>query len=58
MVVENFEGSDVHAVDRGLTYVRVIKTLIFEDSLPLIVPIDEIQVVLPSRVEFDGHIFL
>ena len=58
LVVEGFEGGDVHAVDRGLADVRVIQTLILEDSLPLVIPIDEIQVVLPSRVEFDWHIFL
>jgi hypothetical protein len=58
LVVEGFEGGNVHAVDRGLTDVWVIQTLIFKDSLPLIVPIDEIQVVLPSRIEFDWHIFL
>lgn len=58
LVVEGFEGGDVHAINRGLTDVWVIQTLIFEDSLPLVVPIDEIQVILPSRVEFDWHIFL
>lgn len=50
------EGMDVHAID-GAFVVRVV-VVVLEDPFPLVVPIDEVQVVAALRVEVDRLVFL
>jgi len=50
LVVELFEGVNVHALDwriiRGSSGAVLVLVVVFEDTLPLVVPVDEVQVVL------------
>jgi hypothetical protein len=48
LVIELFKGSDIHAIDWGLGsgIAVLVLAVVGEDSLPFVVPVDEVQVVL------------
>ena len=54
--VDLLEGVNVHAID-GAFVVRVV-VVVLKDPFPLVVPIDEVQVVAALRVEVDRLVFL
>lgn len=65
LIVELLEGTYVHAFYRRLRVTAttvvisiLVLVMIFEDSLPFIVPVDEVQVVLARRVHLHWLVFL
>ena len=65
LVVKLLKGAYVHAFYRGLRVTAttviisiLVLVMIFEDPLPLIVPVDEVQVVLARRVHLHWLVFL
>jgi hypothetical protein len=66
LVVELLEGVDVHALNRGKVVVVgggiyspiLVLVVVFEDTLPFVVPDNEVQVVLARWVHLNWLVFL
>lgn len=67
LVVELFEGVDVHALNWGKVVVVggggiyspvLVLVVVFEDTLPFVVPVDEVQVVLARWIHLNWLVFL
>jgi len=67
LVVELLEGVDVHALNwrkvvvvggAGIYSPVLVLVVVFEDTLPFVVPVDEVQVVLARWVHLNWLVFL
>lgn len=58
LIIDLLESMNIHPFNGRLLIVVVIYILILEHPLPLIVPVNEIQVVLTRRVHLHWHVLL
>ena len=66
LIVELLEGIDVHALNRGILGIIgvsssspvLVLVVVFEYALPLIVPVNKVQVVLARRIHLHWLVFL
>jgi len=49
LIIDLFESVDVHPLDRGrlTTMAILVLVVVLKDTLPLVVPVDEVKVILP-----------